>query len=56
MPPEKIGLGCQFCPLFAKKWWALKVLLLRMEGILRKLQKVMKLSQKCKDFENNVTT
>jgi hypothetical protein len=29
---------------------------LRTEGISRKLQKVMKLAQKWKDFENNVTT
>jgi hypothetical protein len=29
---------------------------LRMEGILRKLQKVMKLTQMWKDFENNGTT
>jgi hypothetical protein len=29
---------------------------LRMGGILMKLQNVMKLTQKWKDFENNVTT
>jgi hypothetical protein len=29
---------------------------LRTEGILRKLQKVMQLTQKWKDFENNGTT
>jgi hypothetical protein len=34
----------------------LNELTLRTEGISRKLQKVMKLTQKWKDFENNGTT